>query len=94
LLQASPVSVVVYLIALFYTVIVKCCTLLAAACSVRLVALDGCTYGVRVGSVRHRLAVNDVSLHFGPAGPAAAEHPQDLRLRYIKVSIAKSRSSA
>jgi hypothetical protein len=59
----------------------------AAGCSVRLVALDGFTYNLKVGSVRHRLRLDDVRLHFGPAGPAAAEDPLDLRLRCIKVSL-------
>lgn len=32
-----------------------------------------------------RLNIEGVSTRFGPPGPAAADNPLDLRLRYIKV---------
>jgi hypothetical protein len=55
-------------------------------CSLRLVALDGFTMGVKVGSQNHRLSLTDAGPRFGPAGLEAADNPLDLRLRCIKVS--------
>jgi hypothetical protein len=54
-------------------------------CRVRLIALDGFTFGVKLGSVNHRLRVADQTTRFGAAAPEASEEPLDLRLRCIKV---------
>jgi hypothetical protein len=61
-------------------------TLPCACCSLRLIALDGYTFNVRVGSLNHRLPLDGVSHCLGPAGTDAAANPLDLRLRCIKVS--------
>jgi hypothetical protein len=61
-------------------------TLLCACCSLRLIALDGYTFNVRVGSLNHSLPLDSVSHCLGSAGSDAAANPLDLRLRCIKVS--------
>lgn len=54
-------------------------------CSLRLIALDGYTFNVKVGSSNFRLPLDGVSHCLGAAGPDAAATPLDLRLRCIKV---------
>lgn len=51
---------------------------------VKLLALDGFTFGVKLGSVNFRLRVADQTTRFGAAAPEASEEPLDLRLRCIK----------
>jgi hypothetical protein len=54
-------------------------------CSLRLIALDGYTFNIRVGSANFRYNLNSVSHCLGAAGPDAAATPLDLKLRCIKV---------
>lgn len=55
------------------------------SCRVRLIALDGFTFGVKLGSVNHWLKLSDVTTRFGTAAPEASQAPLDLRLCRIKV---------
>lgn len=66
---------------------VRCHALLwlACCCRVRLVALDGYTFGVKVGSTNYHLRLSEGATCFGAAELAANSNPLDLRLRCIRV---------